>query len=84
MIFQTPPLEREMEITGPGAGHDRLKTNADTGGTKVLGMINNCAGGVTPWGTFVSGEENFHGYFSGELPADTRGRPTNLLRQPAL
>jgi uncharacterized protein len=62
--------DTEMEITGPGAGHDRLKTNADTGGTKVLGMINNCAGGVTPWGTFVSGEENFHGYFSGELPAD--------------
>ncbi|KKB10584.1 dTDP-glucose 4,6-dehydratase [Devosia geojensis] len=60
----------EMELTGPAAGHDRLKTNADQTGTKVLGTLNNCAGGVTPWGTYIMAEENFHGYFSGELTED--------------
>ncbi|ESR23401.1 PhoX family protein [Lutibaculum baratangense] len=60
--------DTEMEITGPAAGHHRLRTVADETGTKVLGTINNCAGGVTPWGTYMMAEENFHGYFLGELP----------------
>ncbi|SDP30457.1 hypothetical protein SAMN05428967_1534 [Phyllobacterium sp. YR620] len=62
----------EMQLTGPVAGHDRVKTNADPSGTKVFGTMNNCAGGVTPWGTYVMSEENFNGYFSGELPKDSK------------
>ncbi|RJG43003.1 PhoX family phosphatase [Mesorhizobium sp. DCY119] len=60
----------EMQLSGPVAGHDRVKTGADATGTKVFGTFNNCAGGVTPWGTYVMAEENIHGYFAGELPAD--------------
>ncbi|ALD64595.1 phosphatase [Arthrobacter sp. LS16] len=63
-------MQTEFTVDGPAAGSDLLKTAADRTGTKILGTLNNCAGGTTPWGTVLSGEENIDQYFRGRGTAE--------------
>ncbi len=54
-----------IQITGPAAGHARLRTSADPTGRRVMGTLADCAGGITPWGTWLMAEEHFNSYFVG-------------------
>ncbi|MBI5276278.1 MAG: PhoX family phosphatase [Burkholderiales bacterium] len=73
-ITATTPLS----IGGPGAGHPMMRTAADPAGRTVLGTFNNCASGMTPWGTYLSGEENFRGYFAAGTQLDAHQRRWGL------
>ena len=54
----------EMEMRGPVAGEDFVKTKLTPTGTRRFGTMNNCAHGYTPWGTYLAAEENWYAYFN--------------------
>lgn len=65
-----------VEIAGPARGHVLLATKYSPDGSATRGTLNNCGNGQTPWGTYLSGEENWAGYF-------TRGVADNAARSAA-
>lgn len=73
-----------MWVSGPAAGHELLRTreflitevaSTPTGNTSngrvANGTVNNCAHGITPWGTYLTCEENWNGNFGATGPIDT-------------
>jgi secreted PhoX family phosphatase len=75
-IVQDSPFNRRitatspMEITGPARGHAWVRTQADPKGEQSLGTWANCGSGKTPWGTYLTCEENFNGYYASEQEVD--------------
>lgn len=64
-----------MQINGPARGSVLLRTVFSPDATMGRGTINNCANGFTPWGTYLTCEENWVGYFRRDA-SDVAARPT--------
>lgn len=73
--------QTEMELNGPARGSDLLKTFFSQDGTRTRGTFANCGSGYTPWGTYITAEENWSGYFARQAN-DTRSvkEETSLSR----
>ncbi len=73
----------EIQLSGPARGNALLVTKFSTDGTKTRGTLNNCGTGKTPWGTLLTGEENWVGYFfraANDIALRTANANTALAR----
>ncbi|MEK5753084.1 PhoX family phosphatase [Acinetobacter variabilis] len=68
-----------MSISGPASGSALLSTRFSPGGKLTRGTHNNCGNGYTPWGTYLTTEENFIGYFVRSKTDDANRVPQEKL-----
>jgi secreted PhoX family phosphatase len=59
-----------VALAGTASGSALMRTAYSADGTAARGTINNCGTGYTPWGTLLTGEENWAGYFTRSLTDD--------------
>jgi hypothetical protein len=69
--FRLTSLSEDIQLSGPARGNALMVTKYSPDGTRTRGTINNCGTGKTPWGTFLTGEENWAGYFFRSTTDDT-------------
>lgn len=69
----------DMQLAGPAAGSAMMVTAHSTNGTRTRGTVNNCANGYTPWGSYLTCEENWAGYFRRIAATDDARRSAKEL-----
>jgi secreted PhoX family phosphatase len=74
-------VNTEVVLSGPAAGSPQMITKLSSDGIVAFGTLNNCGNGYTPWGTYLSGEENWGSYFRrGDDAAIDAARDARLRR----
>ncbi|MGH8284364.1 MAG: PhoX family protein [Steroidobacteraceae bacterium] len=68
-----------IEMSGPAARTPYMVTRFSPDGSRTRGTINNCAHGTTPWGTYLTCEENWAGYFRRIVATDNPNRTAKEL-----
>lgn len=76
--FRVDGLSSRLKLTGPAAG-----TSWVFGAHEAIGSVGNCSGGITPWGTFCSGEENFKDTWGDPEMKDNPPRSIRHFRRPS-
>ena len=74
----------EMDINGPVRGNAQMRTAFSPAGTRARGTLNNCANGFTPWGTYLTCEENWSGYFRRDAGDEVVRTAAGLTKSNAL
>ncbi|MFA3128109.1 PhoX family protein [Acinetobacter pittii] len=69
----------EMDFAGAAAGSSLLTTRFSPTARKTRGTHNNCGNGYTPWGTYLTTEENFIGYFARSTTDDALRTPEEII-----
>ncbi|MEZ7501473.1 PhoX family phosphatase [Psychrobacter sp. Arc29] len=69
------------QLAGPVAGSDLVKTKFDPTGFQTRGINNNCGAGLSPWGTYLTTEENFLGVFARGQDASQLSASDNYGRE---
>ncbi|MEI1690811.1 PhoX family phosphatase [Acinetobacter nosocomialis] len=68
-----------MDFAGAAAGSNLLSTRFSPAGRQTRGTHNNCGNGYTPWGTYLTTEENFIGYFARSTTDDALRTPEEII-----